>query len=164
MVRKSKNITWIKGNILYSDCQTITVPVNTVGVMGKGLALSVKQRFPEVFEFYRKACCLKQIRIGQPCVYRGASKWFLLFPTKRHWRELSSLQDIEQGLDWILRNYSSENITSLAVPALGCGLGGLNWKEVGSIMEKFLSQIPIPVSIYLPHVRELTRRQPQQEL
>jgi O-acetyl-ADP-ribose deacetylase (regulator of RNase III) len=77
-------------------------------------------------------------------------RWFLLFPTKRHWRENSRLDDIEQGLIWLLKNYKKEKITSLSLPALGCGLGQLKWSEVGPLMCKYLSQMDIAVKIYLP--------------
>ncbi len=74
----------------------------------------------------------------------------MLFPTKRHWREKSNLDDIEKGLQWIRGNYKGEKIQSLAIPALGCGLGGLNWREVGPLMCRYLADLDIQVAIYLP--------------
>lgn len=80
----------------------------------------------------------------------NAVKWFLLFATKRKWRENSRLEDIEGGLDWVQHHFQKEEIKSLAMPALGCGLGGLDWKDVGPLMCKYLHGIGIPVAIYLP--------------
>ncbi len=80
----------------------------------------------------------------------NAVKWFLLFATKRKWRENSRLEDIEGGLDWVRRSYTQQGIQSLAMPALGCGLGGLNWRDIGPLMCKYLHGINIPVAIYLP--------------
>jgi O-acetyl-ADP-ribose deacetylase (regulator of RNase III) len=80
-----------------------------------------------------------------------------LFATKRNWRENSDIVGIEQGLQWIVDNYKAEGIKSLAVPALGCGLGGLNWKDVGPLMCRYLSILDIPAVIYLPREKEIPR-------
>ena len=77
-------------------------------------------------------------------------KWFLLFPTKNDWRYMSDIKGIEEGLAWIRSNCTKENIRSLAIPALGCGLGGLDWKDVGPLMCSYLRDISIHVEIYLP--------------
>ena len=84
----------------------------------------------------------------------NSNKWFLLFATKRHWKEKSDIVGIEQGLEWILENYKDQGVRSLAVPALGCGLGGLEWQEVGPLMCRYLSKMDIPVSIYLPREQQ----------
>lgn len=144
-------INFTKGNIFNSEFQTITIPVNTVGVMGKGLALEAKNRYSDLFFHYRKLCQQQELKIGRPQIYRGEEKWFLLFPTKGHWRESSTLAGIEQGLQWVLEHYRVEGITSLAVPALGCGLGGLPWPKVSCLMYHYFSQMQIPVSLYLPY-------------
>jgi O-acetyl-ADP-ribose deacetylase (regulator of RNase III) len=166
---KDTNITLIQGDMFFSYAQTLTISVNTVGVMGKGLASRAKYQFPDVYLQYQDACKSGKIKAGKPWIYKrevlmdeeladnsktlenpNGLRWFLLFPTKRHWRENSRLDDIEQGLIWLLKNYKKEKITSLSLPALGCGLGQLKWSEVGPLMCKYLSQMDIAVKIYLP--------------
>ena len=88
-------------------------------------------------------------------IQRGVARWFLLFATKRHWRDKSRLDDIEAGLEWITKRYKSEGIESIALPALGCGLGGLDWREVGPLMCRYLSQLDITTAIYLPRERQI---------
>ena len=168
------NLSVIDGNIFFSKLQTLTVPVNLCGVMGKGLALHTKQKFPDVYVAYQDACRSKRVTEIKPYLYKregsldeeladfgadlttpNAVKWFLLFATKRKWRENSRLEDIEGGLDWVQRNFKEQGIQSLAMPALGCGLGGLDWKDVGPLMCKYLHGIGIPVAIYLPRERTI---------
>jgi len=151
-----EKITIIEGiDIFNSARQTITIPVNTVGVMGKGLALQFKQRYPEGYEYYKTLCQHKIIDIGKPAIYKhSAFKWFLLFPTKRHYAEKSKIEYIEAGLIWIVNNYKKEGITSLAVPALGTGAGGLSWEYVYPLLIKYLSKLDIKVEIYPPLIRE----------
>jgi len=163
------NLSLVDGDLFFSRLQTLTIPVNLSGVMGKGLALHTKQKFPEVYFAYQDACRSKRITATKPYLYKregsldeeladhgselstpNAVKWFLLFATKRKWRENSRLEDIEGGLDWVQRNFQAQAIKSLAMPALGCGLGGLDWKDVGPLMCKYLHGIGIDVAIYLP--------------
>ncbi len=164
------NLSLVEGDMFFSQMQTLTISVNTVGVMGKGLASRAKYQFPDVYVVYQDVCKQKTLSMGTPYLYdREASldsalaenpstlpnpndrKWFLLFPTKRHWRENSDIDGIEQGLRWVYENYETQRIDSLAMPALGCGLGGLKWKDVGPLMCRYLSNLNIPVRIYLPH-------------
>ncbi len=163
------NITLIQGDMFFSYAQTLTISVNTVGIMGKGLASRTKYQFPDVYLQYQDACKSKKIKPGNPWIYKrevlmdeeladnpstldkpNGLRWFLLFPTKRHWKDNSRLDDIETGLAWLLKNYQKEGITSLSLPALGCGLGQLTWQNVGPLMCQYLSQINIPIKIYLP--------------
>jgi O-acetyl-ADP-ribose deacetylase (regulator of RNase III) len=150
-----RNISVINGDMFSSKMQTLAITVNLQGTMGKGLALRAKQKFPEVDEVYQEACRAKKVRAGHPFLYKREDllyhKWFLLFATKRHWRANSRLEDIESGLDWVKSNFKDEGIQSLAMPALGCGLGGLDWADVGPMMCRYLHGIGIPVEIYLPH-------------
>ena len=142
-------VTLVYGNIFDSAMLTIVNPVNCVGVMGKGLALQYKLRYPEMFTDYRRKCAIGILRPGKPYLYRldnGAS--ILNFPTKLHWRDHSRLIDIENGLDCLITNYRKWGITSIAVPPLGCGCGGLNWNEVRKLMTDRLNQLEIPVEIY----------------
>ena len=152
-----------------SDLQTFTISVNTVGVMGKGLASRAKYQFPDVYVRYQQLCRQKKIKMGVPylvkreenyektlmeetssAVTENGARWLLLFPTKNHWREKSPYEGIERGLQWLVQNYKNQGIQSLALPALGCGLGGLSWKDIGPLMCKYLHQMEIKSSIYLP--------------
>ncbi len=165
-----------EGDMFFSNMQTLTVSVNTVGIMGKGLASRAKYQFPDVYVRYQDECRKKTLRMGKPYLYkREASfdeeladdtgtvvvpngiKWFLLFPTKRHWRESSDIGGIEEGLKWFVDNYKNEGIKSIAMPALGCGLGNLDWKEVGPLMCSHLAGLDIQVVIYLPREREIPK-------
>ncbi len=167
--RIGENISLIDGDMFFSTLQTLTISVNLQGVMGKGLASRAKYQFPDVYVAYQDSCRSKRVTATRPYLYKregsldeeladhgsdlhtaNAVKWFLLFATKRKWRENSRLEDIEGGLDWVRRNFQKEGIESLAMPALGCGLGGLDWKDVGPLMCKYLHGIGISVAIYLP--------------
>lgn len=170
------NLSLVDGDLFFSRLQTLTIPVNLSGVMGKGLALHAKRKFLDVYVAYQDACRSKRITATKPYLYKregsldeeladfgadlatpNAVKWFLLFATKRKWRENSRLEDLEGGLDWVQRNFQTQHIKSLAMPALGCGLGGLDWKDVGPLMCKYLHGIGIPVAIYLPRERTIPR-------
>ena len=168
------NISLIDGDMFFSTMQTLTISVNLQRIMGKGLASRAKYQFPDVYVEYQDACRARKLTARRPYLYKretsldyelsdpslplstpNAVKWFLLFATKRKWQENSRLDDIEGGLDWVQRNYKKEQITSLAMPALGCGLGNLSWADVGPLMCKYLSRIEIQVEIYLPREREI---------
>ena len=163
------NISLFDGDMFFSDMQTLTISVNLQGIMGKGLASRAKYQFPDVYVEYQDACRARKITARRPYLYKRETsldyelsdpslplstpngvKWFLLFATKRNWRHDSRLDDIEGGLAWVKKNYKREKIESLAMPALGCGLGNLTWAEVGPLMCKYLHGIDIPVAIYLP--------------
>ncbi len=140
------------GDILKTQSQTATASVNCVGVMGKGIALAFKEHFPAMYKDYVRRCSEGKVKLGRPYLYKRVTQpWILVFPTKDHWRSLSRLSDIERGLDYLLAHHKSWGIQSLAVPPLGCGLGGLQWSIVGRILYKKLSQLDIPVSLYAPH-------------
>lgn len=164
----------VDGDMFFSQMQTLVISVNIVGIMGKGLASRAKYQFPDVYVFYQDLCRRKVLEMGRPYLYKreisldkqladdpsslpdlNTNKWFLLFPTKRHWRETSDINGIEEGLQWIRSNYKTEGIQSLAIPALGCGLGKLDWRDVGPLMCKYLADLEIPVAIYLPQEKEV---------
>ena len=170
-IKVGQNISLIDGgDMFFSELQTLTVTVNLQGVMGKGLALRTREQFPDVYVEYEKACRSKKITTERPYIYKreesvadelsdfkphrvnikNPMKWFLLFATKRHWRQNSRIEDIESGLKWLQNNYKEEGIQSLAMSALGCALGGLNWADVAPLMCKYLDEIGIPVEVYLP--------------
>jgi uncharacterized protein YwgA len=139
------------GDIFESKCSTIVNTVNCVGVMGKGIALEFKKRYPEMFMDYVKKCNSGQVQTGIPYVYdNGDGMKILNFPTKDHWRSPSRLSFVVEGLDWFVENYEKYEITSIAFPPLGCGNGGLTWDVVGPIMYQKLSGLPLEVEIYAP--------------
>ncbi|MBH8576861.1 DUF4433 domain-containing protein [Nostocaceae cyanobacterium CENA369] len=172
--RIGNNISLIDGDMFFSNMQTLTISVNLQGVMGKGLASRAKYQFPDVYVVYQDACRNKQLTATKPYLYKreasldqeladlslplvtsNAIKWFLLFATKRKWRENSRLEDIEGGLDWVRKNCNEIGIQSLAMPALGCGLGNLDWAEVGPLMCRYLHDIGIQIAIYLPREHQI---------
>lgn len=138
------------GDIFQSDAQTLVNTVNTVGVMGKGLALEFRQRFPDMYVDYVERCKRGQVRVGQPYIYTGSTPWIINFPTKEHWRSVSRLSDIVQGLRSLEAHYQEWGVTSLAVPPLGCGLGQLEWRIVGPILYQALARLRIPVELFAP--------------
>lgn len=175
--RIGDNISLIDGDMFFSTMQTLTISVNLRGVMGKGLASRARYQFPDVYVIYEDACRARKITAKRPYLYKretsldqeladpslplstpNAVKWFLLFATKRHWRENSRLDDIEDGLDWVKGNFEKEGIQSLAMPALGCGLGNLDWADVGPLMCRYLHGLGIQVAIYLPRERKIDPR------
>jgi len=143
-------IEFKKGNIFNSKAQTIVNTVNCVGVMGKGIALVFKLRYPLMFDIYKDHCKNKLIGIGKLWLYKGESDapWVLNFPTKFHWKYPSKLEYLEKGLEKFTSTYKQQNITSVAFPLLGTHNGGLDKKTVVDMMEKHLSSLDIPIEIY----------------
>jgi O-acetyl-ADP-ribose deacetylase (regulator of RNase III)/uncharacterized protein YwgA len=140
-----------KGNLFDSGAQTLVNTVNTVGVMGKGIALEFKRRFPDMFADYQRRCAAGQVRIGEPYLWQGRLEpWIVNFPTKGHWRSVSRLADIERGLAFLAEHASEWGIRSLAVPPLGAGSGGLEWSMVGPTIYRHLQGLTIPVFLYAP--------------
>jgi O-acetyl-ADP-ribose deacetylase (regulator of RNase III) len=139
------------GDLFESEVQTLVNAVNCVGVMGKGIALEFKNRFPDMYEDYVKRCKAGDVRPGQPYLYRSLPPlWILNFPTKGHWRTASKLSDIVAGLEYLEQHYKEWRITSLACPALGCGNGQLEWRVVGPTLYHYLSRLDIPIELYAP--------------
>lgn len=138
------------GNIFESNCSTIVNTVNCVGVMGKGIALEFKKKYPEMFMEYVLRCNRGEVKPGIPYVYQDKGVSILNFPTKDHWRSPSRLSYVIDGLNWFIDNYETYGIDSIAFPPLGCGNGGLTWSVVGPIMYQKLSKLPINVEIYAP--------------
>jgi len=146
-------IRYRSGNIFETEAKAIVNPVNCVGVMGKGLAKEFKKKFLENFIFYKQECDSGNVHLGRMCSYfdEGSLKYIINFPTKNHWKDKSNLSDIEEGLKDLVRFIKEENIHSIAIPALGCGLGGLDWEEVKQKMEDLLGVLEKEqVIIYLP--------------
>jgi len=140
------------GDLFESKVQTLVNTVNTVGIMGKGIALEFKKRFPEMFEDYVKRCAESKVRLGEPYLYKRLTPpWILNFPTKGHWRSVSNLADIVKGLKYLEEHYKAWGITSIALPPLGCGHGQLEWKIVGPTLYRYMQRLDIPVELYAPH-------------
>lgn len=142
-------ILYVQGDLLQSPAQTLVNTVNTVGVMGKGIALEFKHLFPAMAIQYRELCERGQLDIGQLWLYKGYSKWVLNFPTKKHWQQPSQVSYIEAGLEKFVEVYNQWGIHSIAFPHLGCGNGHLDFEtQVRPLMEYYLKPLPIDVFIY----------------
>jgi O-acetyl-ADP-ribose deacetylase (regulator of RNase III) len=140
------------GDLFASGAQTLVNTVNCVGVMGKGVALQFKERFPDMYADYVARCKAGEVKLGKPYVFRRQmGPWVLNFPTKDHWRAVSRLSDIEAGLAHLEEHYREWGITSLAVPPLGCGHGQLEWRVVGPTLYRHLRRLDIPVTLFAPH-------------
>ncbi|HSW02782.1 MAG TPA: macro domain-containing protein [Sedimentisphaerales bacterium] len=139
------------GDIFDSKAQTLVNTVNCVGVMGKGIALEFKTRFPDMYDDYVQRCRDKKVGLGQPYLYKCLTPpWILNFPTKDHWRSISRLEDIVAGLRYLEAHYRQWGITSLAVPPLGCGQGQLEWRVVGPTLYRHLKELDIAVELFAP--------------
>jgi len=140
------------GDLFESKAQTLVNTVNCVGVMGKGVALEFKKRFPDMYDDYVLRCRRGEVSLGRPYLYRRLlSPWVLNFPTKDHWRSLARLDSIVDGLEHLLEHYQAWGITSLAIPPLGCGEGQLEWRVVGPLLYMALRRLEIQVEMYAPY-------------
>lgn len=142
-------IHYQRGDIFTSPAQVIVNPVNCQGVMGKGLALAFKQRYPDMFLTYQRECKTGELCIGRPTLYTKSTPWILNFPTKDSWKANSKLEYLEQGLTYFVGNYKKDGITSIAFPKLGTKNGKLSWDAVGPLMAHYLGPLDIDVSIYI---------------
>jgi len=148
-------IHYIIGNILESNAQALINTVNTVGVMGKGIALQFKKAYPNNFIAYQKACKKGDIAIGKLFVTKEynintGEKIIINFPTKNDWRKSSEYSYIEKGLDNLVQIISQLNIKSIALPPLGAGNGGLEWEKVKKIIEQKLNNLDVEIIVYEP--------------
>jgi O-acetyl-ADP-ribose deacetylase (regulator of RNase III) len=181
LLKQGSNVSFAKGDMFFSRLQTLTISVNTKGVMGRGLASRTRYQFPDVYVKYQDVCKLRKkgqpppLDVGRPYLVKRESSlaeelselpqpadeknatWFLLFATKRHWKEESRIEYIRDGMQYLLNHYQEWGIKSLALPALGCGLGGLSWQTVGPVLTQAAVQMRIPVCIYLPAEQTVPR-------
>lgn len=141
-------ITYLKTNLFHSPAQTLVNTVNTVGVMGKGIAKQFKVRHPDMFNEYKRLCDSRALSTGQLHLWRGEQNWVLNFPTKTTWRQPSRMDYIESGLKKFVDTYENLGITSASFPPLGCGNGNLDWAEVRPMMERYLKKVQIPIFIH----------------
>jgi O-acetyl-ADP-ribose deacetylase (regulator of RNase III) len=152
-------ITFTEGNLLDAKAEALVNTVNTVGVMGKGIALMFKEAFPENLRAYVEACKNKEIKVGSVFVterhnWVGGPKWIVNFPTKQHWRNPSKIEWIKDGLQDLKRFIIENNVRSIALPPLGSGNGGLDWKDVRPVIEDALSTLSdVEVTVYEPTAR-----------
>lgn len=151
-----QNITIVLGGDLLSHhAHAYVNTVNCVGVMGKGIAAQFKSRFPEMFQVYRRACQAGQVKVGRMHLYETglpvSPRLLINFPTKVHWRDPAYLASIDAGLEDLTRVVRQQQIPSLAIPALGCGLGGLPWPLVRDrIVDSFGSLPEVAVYLFAP--------------
>lgn len=135
-----------QGDLLKQDADALVNAVNCVGVMGRGIALQFRRAFPENFKIYESACKRAELRPGSMLVFETSRlknpRYVINFPTKRHWRDKSRLTDIESGLEALVAEVKRLGIRTIALPALGCGLGGLEWQDVHPRIEKAFSGVP----------------------
>lgn len=148
-------IRFTRGNLLEADVEALVNTVNTVGVMGKGIALMVKEAFPENFREYAAACKRGEVEVGRVFLTQrpglAGPRWIINFPTKKHWRHSSRIEWIEEGLVDLRRVILEKGIRSIAVPPLGCGQGGLPWQNVRGLIERKLGDLEgVEVVIYEP--------------
>lgn len=149
------------GDIFAADVEALVNPVNCVGVMGKGLALQFKERFPENFRRYAEICKAGKLQPGTMFVWPTGSetglRYVVNFPTKRHWRDPSTMDYVERGLDALIVTVQQLGIRSIATPALGCGNGGLVWPQVREAMLIRLAALTeTDVRIYEPESSDWT--------
>ncbi len=145
-------------DIFLSQTDALVNPVNCKGFMGKGIALEFKKRFPECVQPYKTAVSTGKLVPGtllyvhvsvQPDFFGIRKPGVILFPTKDHWKGKARLEWIEQGLTFLQNHYKSWGLSSIAMPQLGCGLGGLDWGDVQPVIERFLSSEAMRVEVYL---------------
>lgn len=148
-------IRWTTGNLFEANTEAIVNAVNCVGVMGRGIALQFKRTYPDNFAAYSAACKKEEVQPGRMFVFETGQanhpKWIINFPTKRHWRSKSRIEDIELGLTALAKDIEELGIQSIAIPPLGCGLGGLSWSDVRAFIEQELSALEdVEVVVFEP--------------
>lgn len=143
-------LQYVDQNLFDSPAQVLVNTVNTVGVMGKGIALDYKKLYPDMYKEYREYCKAGSLVVGKLLLYKSEDKWILNFPTKQNWRSKSKIEYLEQGLQKFVETYSEKGIYSISFPQLGVGNGGLNWEnQVKPLMEKYLADLPIMIFIHI---------------
>ena len=158
-------IEYAKGNLLVADAEALVNTVNCVGYMGKGIALQFKQAFPANFKAYENACRAHEVKPGHMFIFETGSmvnpKYIINFPTKRHWRGNSRIEDIESGLKVLIEEVKRLGIRSIAVPPLGSGLGGLDWNVVRPMIEQAFAELPdVQVLLYGPQAAPAANEMP----
>ena len=148
-------IEFTQGDILKTEADALVNTVNCVGVMGRGIALQFRKAYPENFKAYKKACDAKQVQPGTMFVHDLNSlylpRYIINFPTKRHWKNKSQIEDIQSGLEDLVTVVRDRQIRSIAIPPLGCGLGGLDWEQVRELIIDAFQALPdVKVLLFKP--------------
>ena len=148
-------ITYTTGNILEAETEALVNTVNCVGIMGKGIALQFKQAHPDNYAQYVRACEAGEVQPGRMLITQTGSilppHYIINFPTKRHWRGKSRLEDIDAGLEALKADIQRLGIRSIAIPPLGCGSGGLAWSDVRPRIEQALASLEgVQIAVYAP--------------
>jgi len=148
-------IELVRGDILDADAEALVNTVNCVGIMGRGIALQFRKAFPENYKEYKAVCDRKKLHPGTMLVHDlnrfENPRYIINFPTKRHWKGKSKVEDIQSGLDALVEAVRDHNIHSIAIPPLGCGLGGLNWNQVRPMIQKAFANVPdVHVLVFEP--------------
>ncbi|WP_321539933.1 type II toxin-antitoxin system antitoxin DNA ADP-ribosyl glycohydrolase DarG [Flavobacterium piscinae] len=149
-------IHFVTGNILDSQAQALVNTVNTMGVMGKGIALQFKKQFPNNYKIYKETCEQKALQVGQLLITEedamfSGKKLIINFPTKTNWRLPSEYSYIEAGLQELKKVIVDKNIQSIAIPPLGAGNGGLDWQRVKKMIIEVLKDVDCDIYLYEPH-------------
>lgn len=142
------SIRIIKGNIFTSNCQTIVNTINCVGVMGAGIALECRLRYPKMHDDYVRFCEEKKINIGMLWIHKSPERWILNFPTKKHWKYPSKIEYLHAGLGKFLNTYQERGIQSIAFPLLGASNGGIPQELSLEIMTTYLEKADLEIEIY----------------
>ncbi|WP_259065873.1 macro domain-containing protein [Mucilaginibacter sp. X4EP1] len=148
-------IRYTTGNIMDSSAEALVNTVNTVGVMGKGIALQFKQAFPHNFNVYKQACLNGHLTTGKILAVKDnellmGERLILNFPTKQHWKMPSKYEYVESGLIALVSYLQDNPVKSIAMPALGCGNGGLEWQKVKLLIEQHLAGLDMALWVYEP--------------
>ena len=152
------NIEYREDGSLFDDnAEAIVNPVNCVGVMGAGVAKQFKEKYPDNFDFYLEGCLKGVVQLGHVFVFdqgrhKPMPRYVVNFPTKKHWKDRSYLFDIQNGLASLKCDLVSRSISSVALPALGCGLGGLKWPEVNELIFRMLNNLTAKIIVYKPQI------------
>lgn len=159
-------LTYLEGNIFESKAEALVNTVNTVGVMGKGIALQFKKLFPGNYKAYYEASKKGNVQVGRMFVFRDTNlstgdKLIINFPTKKDWRKPSEFSYVEEGLKDLVRTIEHYNIKSIAIPPLGAGNGGLKWEKVKVLIDEYLSELPVEITVYEPNavIREELKKE-----
>ena len=142
------------GNMFDQDCEYIINTVNCVGVMGKGVAFAFKNKYPEMFAEYKKECEVGNIDIGKPFIWKYKDMFepqiVINLPTKMHWKDPSTLVYIQNGLNWLRNYFENKPNSTVVMPALGCGNGGLDWDTVKNMIQESLEDLKTQFFVYEP--------------
>jgi O-acetyl-ADP-ribose deacetylase (regulator of RNase III) len=153
------------GDILKSNSEALVNTVNCVGVMGRGIALQFKSAYPQNYEEYKRACDHNEVVPGKMLIHETGTltnpRYIINFPTKRHWKGKSRIEDIDKGLDALVADIKRYKIESISIPPLGSGLGGLPWEDVRSLILEKLRGVDVRVVIYEPSYRPLSVKAPK---